>query len=115
MGTESSLSLQICYKEIIPFIATSFFSLLLPAPGADDSGLLVHCISGWDRTPLFISLLRLSLWAVSTWLTSSVSGADCLEGEWLSPGSGGGAVNVPTVPSDCCHRQVEEDGHPGSP
>jgi len=28
-----------------------------------DSGLLVHCISGWDRTPLFISLVRLSLWA----------------------------------------------------
>uniref|UniRef100_A0A8C5GES9 Myotubularin related protein 14 n=1 Tax=Gouania willdenowi TaxID=441366 RepID=A0A8C5GES9_GOUWI len=28
-----------------------------------DSGLLVHCISGWDRTPLFVSLLRLSLWA----------------------------------------------------
>lgn len=26
-------------------------------------GLLVHCISGWDRTPLFISLIRLSLWA----------------------------------------------------
>uniref|UniRef100_A0A670K4A8 Myotubularin related protein 14 n=1 Tax=Podarcis muralis TaxID=64176 RepID=A0A670K4A8_PODMU len=31
--------------------------------GDDDSGLLIHCISGWDRTPLFISLLRLSLWA----------------------------------------------------
>ena len=26
-------------------------------------GLSAHCISGWDRTPLFISLLRLSLWA----------------------------------------------------
>ncbi|CAH1393350.1 unnamed protein product [Nezara viridula] len=26
-------------------------------------GTLIHCISGWDRTPLFISLLRLSLWA----------------------------------------------------
>lgn len=26
-------------------------------------GLLIHCISGWDRTPLFVSLLRLSLWA----------------------------------------------------
>lgn len=25
--------------------------------------MLIHCISGWDRTPLFISLLRLSLWA----------------------------------------------------
>lgn len=29
-----------------------------------DGGILIHCISGWDRTPLFISLLRLSLWAV---------------------------------------------------
>ncbi|XP_008319228.1 myotubularin-related protein 14 [Cynoglossus semilaevis] len=29
----------------------------------EESGLLVHCISGWDRTPLFVSLLRLSLWA----------------------------------------------------
>eukprot|EP01083_Nonionella_stella_P268615 908203_1 len=28
-----------------------------------ESGILVHCISGWDRTPLFISLIRLSLWA----------------------------------------------------
>ena len=28
-----------------------------------DTGLLVHCISGWDRTPLYISLLRMSLWA----------------------------------------------------
>ncbi|KAG5893560.1 hypothetical protein JTB14_013643 [Gonioctena quinquepunctata] len=28
-----------------------------------NSGILIHCISGWDRTPLFISMLRLSLWA----------------------------------------------------
>jgi hypothetical protein len=28
-----------------------------------DAGLLVHCISGWDRTPLFISLLRITMWA----------------------------------------------------
>ncbi|KAJ4459492.1 putative Myotubularin-related protein 14 [Paratrimastix pyriformis] len=26
-------------------------------------GILVHCISGWDRTPLFISLLRILAWA----------------------------------------------------
>ena len=32
---------------------------------SDEGGVLVHCISGWDRTPLFISLIRLSLWAVS--------------------------------------------------
>jgi hypothetical protein len=25
--------------------------------------VLCHCISGWDRTPLFVSLLRISLWA----------------------------------------------------
>lgn len=31
--------------------------------GKDDEGLLIHCVSGWDRTPLFISLLRISLWA----------------------------------------------------
>lgn len=30
---------------------------------SNSSGLLIHCISGWDRTPLFVSLLRLSLWA----------------------------------------------------
>ena len=27
------------------------------------SGMLVHCISGWDRTPHFVSLLRILLWA----------------------------------------------------
>ncbi|XP_075854555.1 phosphatidylinositol-3,5-bisphosphate 3-phosphatase MTMR14 isoform X9 [Microcebus murinus] len=42
----------------------NYLKLLLSiVNGDDDSGLLVHCISGWDRTPLFISLLRLSLWA----------------------------------------------------
>jgi len=29
----------------------------------NDGGVLVHCIMGWDRTPTFISMLRLSLWA----------------------------------------------------
>lgn len=43
----------------------SLLGLLFCGSCVDDSGLLVHCISGWDRTPLFISLLRLSLWAVS--------------------------------------------------
>uniref|UniRef100_F7I5A5 Myotubularin related protein 14 n=1 Tax=Callithrix jacchus TaxID=9483 RepID=F7I5A5_CALJA len=42
----------------------NYLKLLLSLVNSDDdSGLLVHCISGWDRTPLFISLLRLSLWA----------------------------------------------------
>eukprot|EP00050_Salpingoeca_kvevrii_P007626 m.297443 g.297443 ORF g.297443 m.297443 type:complete len:672 (+) comp13612_c0_seq1:58-2073(+) len=36
--------------------------LRCPSNNKED-GMLVHCISGWDRTPLFISLLRLSLWA----------------------------------------------------
>jgi hypothetical protein len=31
--------------------------------GSKSRGVLVHCVSGWDRTPLFVSLLRLSLWA----------------------------------------------------
>ncbi|CAL9704398.1 unnamed protein product [Knipowitschia caucasica] len=42
----------------------NYLKLLLHIINSDDeSGLLVHCISGWDRTPLFISLLRVSLWA----------------------------------------------------
>uniref|UniRef100_A0A665W451 Myotubularin related protein 14 n=1 Tax=Echeneis naucrates TaxID=173247 RepID=A0A665W451_ECHNA len=42
----------------------NYLKLLLHIINNDDeSGLLVHCISGWDRTPLFVSLLRLSLWA----------------------------------------------------
>lgn len=53
----------------VPFSSAHVCSLLglmlFRGSCVDDSGLLVHCISGWDRTPLFISLLRLSLWAVS--------------------------------------------------
>uniref|UniRef100_A0AAY4E204 Myotubularin related protein 14 n=1 Tax=Denticeps clupeoides TaxID=299321 RepID=A0AAY4E204_9TELE len=42
----------------------NYLRLLIHIINSDDeSGLLVHCISGWDRTPLFVSLLRLSLWA----------------------------------------------------
>ncbi|XP_062853463.1 myotubularin-related protein 14 isoform X1 [Trichomycterus rosablanca] len=42
----------------------NYLKLLLHIINSDDeSGLLVHCISGWDRTPLFVSLIRLSLWA----------------------------------------------------
>lgn len=44
-------------------ISQNYLKLLLFLIKDRDSGLLVHCISGWDRTPLFISLLRLSLWA----------------------------------------------------
>jgi myotubularin-related protein 14 len=28
-----------------------------------EQGVLIHCISGWDRTPLFVSLVRICLWA----------------------------------------------------
>jgi myotubularin-related protein 14 len=37
------------------------FLSLIALPNSD--GILIHCISGWDRTPLMISVLRLSLWA----------------------------------------------------
>ncbi|KAI0237241.1 Myotubularin-related protein 14 [Lamellibrachia satsuma] len=44
-------------------LTQNYLKLLLHYVNKGDSGLLIHCISGWDRTPLFISLLRLSLWA----------------------------------------------------
>lgn len=57
----------------------------------DDGGLLVHCISGWDRTPLFISLLRLSLWAVSTnkHIPVSVAGMGVIAEIWQDGGGDG--------------------------
>ncbi|XP_063700425.1 myotubularin-related protein 14 [Culicoides brevitarsis] len=44
-------------------ITQNYLKLLLKQLEENSSGLLIHCISGWDRTPLFVSLLRLSLWA----------------------------------------------------
>jgi len=29
----------------------------------EEKGMLLHCISGWDRTPLWIGILRILLWA----------------------------------------------------
>ncbi len=43
----------------------------------DDHGILIHCISGWDRTPLFISLLRLSLWA-DGWIHQTLTAEEIL-------------------------------------
>ncbi|XP_031629993.1 myotubularin-related protein 14 isoform X2 [Contarinia nasturtii] len=44
-------------------ITQNYLKVCLKYLQDNNSGLLIHCISGWDRTPLFVSLLRLSLWA----------------------------------------------------
>ncbi|KAI8511350.1 Myotubularin- protein 14 [Branchiostoma belcheri] len=44
-------------------LTQNYLRLMLYCLHHGDSGLLVHCISGWDRTPLHTSLLRMSLWA----------------------------------------------------
>lgn len=44
-------------------LTQNYIRLLLKYIKNATGGLLIHCISGWDRTPLFISLLRMSLWA----------------------------------------------------
>ncbi|XP_021341193.1 myotubularin-related protein 14-like [Mizuhopecten yessoensis] len=44
-------------------LTQNYLKLLLHILIEGDTGVLVHCISGWDRTPMFISLLRISLWA----------------------------------------------------
>ncbi|XP_046839526.1 myotubularin-related protein 14-like isoform X2 [Xenia sp. Carnegie-2017] len=44
-------------------LTQNYFLLLIKTILENNDGILVHCISGWDRTPLFIALLRLSLWA----------------------------------------------------
>ncbi|XP_059610409.1 myotubularin-related protein 14 [Phlebotomus argentipes] len=44
-------------------ITQNYLKLVLKYIQDGSSGMLIHCISGWDRTPLFVSLVRLSLWA----------------------------------------------------
>ncbi|XP_011162501.1 myotubularin-related protein 14 [Solenopsis invicta] len=44
-------------------LTQNYLKLILRYLRDNNNGLLIHCISGWDRTPLFISLLRISLWA----------------------------------------------------
>lgn len=44
-------------------ITQNYLKAILKCTQEESSGLLIHCISGWDRTPLFVSLVRLSLWA----------------------------------------------------
>ena len=46
-----------------------------------EGGMLIHCVSGWDRTPLFVSLLRLSLWAVSYYTISNSTNACVQDGK----------------------------------
>ena len=48
-------------RLIIDYVQSSMSQTL--NDNKDNIGILIHCISGWDRTPLFISLIRLSLWA----------------------------------------------------
>ncbi|XP_074645577.1 phosphatidylinositol-3,5-bisphosphate 3-phosphatase MTMR14-like [Tubulanus polymorphus] len=44
-------------------LTQSYLKLMLQYISEGEHGMLIHCISGWDRTPLFVSLVRLSLWA----------------------------------------------------
>ncbi|GAB0091916.1 myotubularin-related protein 14 [Sergentomyia squamirostris] len=44
-------------------ITQNYLKLLLKYIQDGSTGMVIHCISGWDRTPLFASLVRLSLWA----------------------------------------------------
>lgn len=52
------------YKEWdLVLMTQNYMKVMLRYLHERTQSLLVHCISGWDRTPLFISMLRLSLWA----------------------------------------------------
>ncbi|KAJ6226861.1 myotubularin-related protein [Anaeramoeba flamelloides] len=60
---------KVCWKNYrswdIIKLTQNYFKLMLSmvSDPTKNSGLDIHCLSGWDRTPLFISLIRISLWA----------------------------------------------------
>lgn len=58
-------------------LTQNYLLLLLHYIKEAKTGILVHCISGWDRTPLFVSLIRLSLWAEGL-IHESLSAAEIL-------------------------------------
>lgn len=45
------------------YLTQNYLQIIIRHLEIDKKGILIHCLSGWDRTPLFICLLRLSLWA----------------------------------------------------
>ena len=55
------------FSLVVVELTQNYLKLILSYLAAPESegggGVLVHCISGWDRTPLYVSLLRISLWA----------------------------------------------------
>ncbi|KAJ7376562.1 Myotubularin- protein 14 [Desmophyllum pertusum] len=58
-------------------LTQNYLHLLIGCVKDGEGGLLIHCISGWDRTPLFVSLLRMSLWADGR-IHQSLSAAELL-------------------------------------
>jgi len=65
---ETSASLNLDWSQYrrwdLVRLTQNYLKLLLTyIKNGSNKGLLIHCISGWDRTPLFVSLIRLSLWA----------------------------------------------------
>jgi hypothetical protein len=63
------------FAHLFSVFSADFVYFILKIAGSN--GVLVHCISGWDRTPLYISLLRLSLWADGE-VHKSLSASDIL-------------------------------------
>lgn len=59
--------LHICWADYqkwdLQELTMNYMRATLQFIANSNSGTLVHCISGWDRTPLFVSLVRMSLWA----------------------------------------------------
>ena len=53
------------YNYVISIVCDGICNIKVTIAVTGEGGMLIHCVSGWDRTPLFVSLLRLSLWAVS--------------------------------------------------
>ncbi len=45
-------------------LTLNYLKVMLSQLGPDKTGgILIHCLSGWDRTPLFVGLIRCVAWA----------------------------------------------------
>lgn len=66
-GPSKYVPLDICWDEYrdwdLQKLTLNYLRSCLHNIKFSNSGMLVHCISGWDRTPLFVSMIRMTLWA----------------------------------------------------
>lgn len=73
-------------RQLMKALGSAAIGMPLGSLFGNVGGILIHCISGWDRTALFASLTRTLLWAegiMHAWMSPSQFAYHTLAHDWL--------------------------------